>query len=69
MFDYSERRNKLYALMEQQGVDLVFLPKHSADLDYLTGSERRVTTFGNVAYTHHWVAGAFIHPKHEPKFE
>ena len=68
MFDYSERRNKLYALMEQQGVDLVFLPKHSADLDYLTGSERRVTTFGNVAYTHHWVAGAFIHPKHEPKF-
>ena len=38
MFDYSERRNKLYALMEQQGVDLVFLPKHSADLDYLTGS-------------------------------
>ena len=68
MFDYSERRNKLYALMEQQGVDLVFLPKHSADLDYLTGSERRVTTFGNVAYTHHWVAGAFIHPKHQPKF-
>ncbi|MBT4886419.1 MAG: aminopeptidase P family protein, partial [Planctomycetaceae bacterium] len=68
MFDYGERRNKLYALMEQQGVDLVFLPKHSADLDYLTGSERRVTTFGNVAYTHHWVAGAFIHPKHQPKF-
>jgi Xaa-Pro aminopeptidase len=68
MFDYGERRNKLYELMEQQGVDLVFLPKHSADLDYLTGSERRVTTFGNVAYTHHWVAGAFIHPKHQPKF-
>jgi len=54
--------------MEQQGVDLVFLPKHSADLDYLTGSERRVATFGNVSYTHHWVAGAFLHPKHEPKF-
>ena len=68
MCDYSERRDKLYALMEQQGVDLVFLPKHSADLDYLTGSERRVTTFGNVAYTHHWVAGAFIHPKYQPKF-
>lgn len=68
MFDYSARRNKLYTIMEQHGVDLVFLPKHSADLDYLTGTERRVVTFGNVAYTHHWVAGAFIHPKHEPKF-
>lgn len=68
MFDYNARRNKLYALMEAQGVDLVFLPKHSADLDYLTGTERRVATFGNVAYTHHWVAGAFIHPRHDPKF-
>lgn len=45
--------------MEAEGIDLVFLPKHSADLDYLTGTERRVVTFGNVAYTHHWVAGAF----------
>jgi Xaa-Pro aminopeptidase len=68
VFDYKARQNNLYAIMEQQGVDLVFLPKHSADLDYLTGTERRVVTFGNVAYTHHWVAGAFIHPKHEPKF-
>lgn len=68
MFDYKSRRNKLYAIMEAQGVDLVFLPKHSADLDYLTGTERRVVTFGNVAYTHHWVAGAFLHPKHDPKF-
>ena len=68
MFDYKERRTKLYALMEAEGVDLVFLPKHSADLDYLTGTERRVVTFGNVQYTHHWVAGAFLHPKHEPKF-
>lgn len=68
MFDYKARRNELYAIMESQGVDLVFLPKHTADLDYLTGTERRVVTFGNVAYTHHWVAGAFLHPKHEPKF-
>jgi len=68
MFDYKARRNELYAIMESQGVDLVFLPKHSADLDYLTGTERRVVTFGNVAYTHHWVAGAFLHPKHDPKF-
>lgn len=68
MFDYRERRKKFFALMEAEGIDLVFLPKHSADLDYLTGTERRVVTFGNVAYTHHWVAGAFLHPKHEPHF-
>jgi Xaa-Pro aminopeptidase len=68
MFDYRERREKFFALMEAEGIDLVFLPKHSADLDYLTGTERRVVTFGNVAYTHHWVAGAFLHPKHEPHF-
>ena len=68
MFDYRERREKFFALMEAEGIDLVFLPKHSADLDYLTGTERRVVTFGNVAYTHHWVAGAFLHPKYEPHF-
>ncbi len=68
MFDYKERRKRLYALMEERGIDLIFLPKHSADLDYLTGTERRVVTFGNVAYTHHWVAGAFLHPKHDPHF-
>ncbi|MEY3684372.1 MAG: hypothetical protein RLZZ394_203 [Actinomycetota bacterium] len=68
MFDYKARRTKLYALMQERGIDLVFLPKHAADLDYLTGTERRVVTFGNVAYTHHWVAGAFLHPKSDPHF-
>ncbi|NDA81562.1 MAG: aminopeptidase P family protein [Actinobacteria bacterium] len=68
MFDYKARRTKLYALMQERGIDLVFLPKHSADLDFLTGTERRVVTFGNVAYTHHWVAGAFLHPKSDPHF-
>ena len=68
MFDYKARRTKLYALMQERGIDLAFLPKHSADLDYLTGTERRVVTFGNVAYTHHWVAGAFLHPKSDPHF-
>jgi Xaa-Pro aminopeptidase len=68
MFDYKERRQRLYALMADQGIDLIFLPKHSADLDYLTGTERRVVTFGNVAYTHHWVAGAFLHPNFDPHF-
>jgi Xaa-Pro aminopeptidase len=68
MFDYKARRAKLYALMQERGIDLIFLPKHSADLDYLTGTERRVVTFGNVAYTHHWVAGAFLHLKNDPHF-
>jgi len=68
MFDYKARRAKLYAMMQERGIDLFFLPKHSADLDYLTGTERRVVTFGNVAYTHHWVAGAFLHPKSDPHF-
>lgn len=68
MFDYKERRQKIYALMAEQGIDLIFLPKHSADLDYLTGTERRIVTFGNVAYTHHWVAGAFLHPNFDPHF-
>jgi len=68
MFDYGERQKKLYENMSQQGVDLVFLPKNSADLEYLTGSERRVPTFGNVAYTHHWVAGAFFSPDSDPLF-
>jgi Xaa-Pro aminopeptidase len=68
MFDYKERRQKLYSLMEERGIDLIFLPKHSGDLDYLTGTERRVVTFGNVAYTHHWVAGAFLHPEFDPHF-
>jgi Xaa-Pro aminopeptidase len=68
MFDYAERRRRLYEKMAELGVDLVFLPKHSADLEYLTGSERRVPTFGNVAYTHHWVAGAFFSPKFDPLF-
>lgn len=67
-FDYKARRARLYALMQDRGIDLIFLPKHSADLDYLTGTERRVVTFGNVAYTHHWVAGAFLHPKSDPHF-
>ncbi|MCH9737562.1 MAG: Xaa-Pro peptidase family protein [Actinomycetia bacterium] len=68
MFDYQDRQKRLYEIMDREGVDLVFLPKHSADMDYLTGTERRVTTFGNVAYTHHWVAGVFLHRNHKPQF-
>ncbi|MCF6508104.1 aminopeptidase P family protein [Blastococcus sp. MG754426] len=67
MIQHDERRRRLSARMEEAGVDLVFLPP-SADLEYFTGMERRVPTFGEVAYTHHWVAGAFFAPGREPVF-
>ena len=64
---YSSRRSRLATLMEDAGVDLVFLPP-SADLEYLTGMQRRVPAFGSVGYAHHWVAGAFFSPNAEPVF-
>lgn len=67
MFDYQGRRRRLHERMEKAGVDVVFLPP-SADLEYFTGMERRVPTFGEVAYTSHWVAGAFLAPGKEPVF-
>jgi Xaa-Pro aminopeptidase len=66
-FDYAARRSVLGERMTAAGIDLMFLPP-SADLEYLTGMQRRVPTFGNVGYTHHWVAGAFFAPGHEPVF-
>lgn len=67
MTEHEQRRRQLSDRMEAAGVDLVFLPP-SADLEYFTGMERRVPTFGEVAYTHHWVAGAFLAPGQEPVF-
>jgi Xaa-Pro aminopeptidase len=53
--------------MAELGVDLMFLPV-SADLEYLTGLQRRVPAFGSVGYAHHWVAGALLAPGREPVF-
>lgn len=39
-----------------------------ADLEYLTGIQRRVPTFGEVNYTHGWIAGAFIVKDRDPTF-
>lgn len=66
-FDYAARRSQLGERMTAAGVDLMFLPP-SADLEYLTGMQRRVPTFGNVGYAHHWVAGALFAPGEEPVF-
>jgi Xaa-Pro aminopeptidase len=67
MFDYGERRRRLNEVLEQEGVDALFLGL-SSDLEYLTGLERNIPTFGNVSYAHGWVGGAFFRPGKEPTF-
>ena len=66
-FDYAARRRSLGAIMDGAGVDLAWFPT-GGDLEYLTGLERRVPTFGDVNYTHGWVAGAFIVRGRDPVF-
>ena len=48
-------------------MDLLFLPP-SSDLEYLTGVERAIPTFGQSQYAHGWVAGAFFRPGRDPVF-
>ena len=60
VFDYSERRRRLAERMGAAGVDLLLQP--SSDLEYLTGVERAIPTFGQSQYAHGWVAGAFFRP-------
>lgn len=67
MFDYEGRRARLAERMDAAGVDLLFVPP-SADLEYLTGLKRRVSTFGEIGYAHGWVGGAFFAPGREPVF-
>jgi Xaa-Pro aminopeptidase len=65
MSDCPARRSRLAALADSAGLDLVFVPL-GADLEYLTGLQRRVATFGEINYTHGWVAGAFLPIADEP---
>jgi Xaa-Pro aminopeptidase len=67
VFDYAERRRRLAERMREAAVDLLFLPP-SSDLEYLTGVERMIPTFGQSQYAHGWVAGAFFRPEREPVF-
>ena len=53
--------------MGDAGVDLLFL-QPSSDLEYLTGVERAIPTFGQSQYAHGWVAGAFFRPDRDPVF-
>ena len=54
-------------LLEERGIDALFVPP-SSDLEYLTGIERDLPSFGNISYAHGWVAGAFLAPGREPLF-
>jgi Xaa-Pro aminopeptidase len=67
MFDFHARQRRLSETMERAGVDLLFLSP-SADLEYLTGVERQIPSFGEASYAHGWVTGAFFRPHAEPVF-
>jgi Xaa-Pro aminopeptidase len=66
-FDHAARRRRFDAVLDEAGVDAVWLPI-GADLEYLTGIHRRVPTFGEVNYTHGWASGAFLAPGRDPLF-
>ena len=65
--DYTRRRERLGELLGRRGLEALFVPP-SADLEYLTGIERDLPTFGNISYAHGWVTGAFLAPGREPVY-
>ena len=67
MFDYAARRRRLGERLEAEGIAALFLGP-SADLEYLTGVERPVPSFGQPLYAHGWVTGAFFRPGADPVF-
>jgi Xaa-Pro aminopeptidase len=65
--EFAERRRRLADEMRAHDVDALFIPP-SDDLEYLTGLERDLPSFGQPGYAHGWVAGAFIVPDADPLF-
>ena len=65
--EYAERRDRLGALLDARGLEALFVPP-SADLEYLTGIERNLPTFGNISYAHGWTTGAFFAPGRDPVY-
>ena len=61
MFDHASRRRRLAEKLDAEGIAALFLGP-SADLEYLTGVERPVPSFGQPLYAHGWVTGAFFLP-------
>ena len=67
VFDYAERQRRLAERMAEDDVEVVFLAP-SADLEYLTGIERQIPTFGEASYANGWVTGAFFRRDRDPIF-
>jgi Xaa-Pro aminopeptidase len=67
LFDHAQRQRRLAERLEQEGIDALFLAP-SADLEYLTGVERQIPSFGEASYAHGWVTGAFFRPGADPVF-
>src|SRR3954467_8294585 len=67
MFDYASRRRRLGESLEAEGIASLFLGP-SADLEYLTGVQRPVPSFGQPLYAHGWVTGAFFGAGDQPVF-
>ena len=65
--EWPARRERLDGQLESEGIDAIFLPP-SADLEYLTGLERDLPSFGEIIYAHNWVTGAFFVPGQAPLF-
>ena len=65
--EYTRRRERLSELLAPRGVDALFVQPGS-DLEYLTGIERDLPTFGNISYAHGWVSGVFLAPGREPVY-
>jgi Xaa-Pro aminopeptidase len=65
--EYRARRERLGERMQEAGLDLLFVPP-SSDLEYLTGLERDLPSFGQSSYAHGWAAGALIAPGREPVY-
>ncbi len=65
--EFVTRRTRLAERMESYGIDALFVPP-SSDLEYLTGLERDIPSFGQSSYAHGWVTGAFIVPGREPLY-
>jgi len=65
--EYRERRERLGAKLREGGIDALFVAP-SSDLEYLTGLERDLPSFGNVHYAHGWVTGALLAPDREPLY-
>ena len=49
--EYAERRARLGEKLRERDIDALFVPP-SSDLEYLTGLERDIPSFGNIHYAH-----------------